>query len=247
MKRVIALLVVAVLGVYLFDGSLGGTSHTSRPAALAADTGPTTNGIVVDGTGLVSGTPDVLRVTLGVSVHRPDVSAALQAANVRQAALVATLRKDGVADKDVQTSQVSIDQFYDRKGRRSGYQVTETVTAKLRNLARAGKVLTDAVAAGGNEAVLQGVSFTLEDNTALLGQARDAAYADAKAKAARYASLSGRTLGDVQLIAETATPQPEKFGYQMSGSVGGPALASVPISPGTTDLSVSVTVRWALR
>lgn len=225
----------------------GGVRGTSRPA-LAATAPATTRGVVVDGVGRTSGTPDVLRVSLGVSVQRGDVSSALTAADACQTRLREALRRQGVAAGDIQTSDVSASPTYDNRGRTDGYQVTESLVAKLRDLKRAGKVITDAVAAGGREAVLQGVSFSLEDNTALLVKARDAAFADALAKAQRYAQLAGRSLGDVQLVTETSTPaQPvDARGYPSAAGAAGLAL-QVPIDPGTADVSVSVTVRWALR
>lgn len=239
MKRTVALLIAAVVGVYLFAGHV-----PQQKAAVAADVPASTNGIVVDGTGLTSGTPDVLRVVLGVTVRRGDVSSALEAANSRQNRLRNVLKKGGVQAKDLQTSEVSVYPSYDNRGRPNGYQVSETLTAKLRNLTKAGRLITDAVNAGGNEAVVQGVSFTLEDNVALLAQARDAAFADAKAKAERYADLSGRALGAVQLITESTSAPVQRYAYDSAKAA---SRSPVPIEPGTSDISVSVTVRWALR
>jgi uncharacterized protein YggE len=243
MKRTLALLVAAVVGVYLFAGRA-----PQQKAAVAADVPQSTNGIVVDGLGKASGTPDVMRVVLGVTVTRADVSAALSAANHRQASLIAALKKDGVAGKDLQTSDVSVSPSYNNRGRPNGYQVSETLTAKLRNLTKAGRSISDAVAAGGNESTVQGVSFDLEDNAALLMQARDAAFKDAEAKAERYAQLSHRTLGAVQLVAETSSPiaQPYKGLYDATAGEALRMAAPVPVQPGTSDLSVTVTVRWAL-
>jgi uncharacterized protein YggE len=242
MKRTLALIVAAVVGVYLFAGRA-----PQQKVAVAADAPPSTSGIVVDGLGKASGTPDVMRVVLGITVTRGDVSAALNAANQRQRHLVAALKKDGVAAKDLQTSDVSVSPSYDNRGRPNGYQVSETLTAKLRNLAKAGRAISDAVAAGGNESTVQGVSFDLEDNAALLMQARDAAFKDAQAKAERYAQLSHRTLGAVQLVAETSTPmQPVPYAFGDAQASAAKALSPVPIQPGTSDLSVTVTVRWAL-
>lgn len=232
--------VAAAVGVTLLGG--GG----SPPAAVAADVPTSANGVVVDGLGRTSGTPDVLRITLGVSVHRSDVSSALKAASARENRVRASLRKHGVAAKDLQTSEVSVNRDYDNRGRPDGYRVTETLTAKLRDLARAGRAITDAVDAGGKEALVQGVSFSLEDNEALLSQARDAAFADARAKAERYAQLAHRSLGEVQLVSETATPQVPPYPYR-DGVALSATKGAVPIDPGTADVTVTVTVRWALR
>ena len=246
MKRTVlaAPFVIAAIGAAFVLG--GGRTH---PAAAVEDTPAGTSGVVVDGTGKVNGTPDVLRVTLGVSLRRADVSTALADANSLQNKVRAALKKDGVEAKDLQTSDVSIYPSYDRKGQRDGYQVTETLTAKLRDLKKAGRAMSDAVVAGGNAATLQGVSFALEDNVTLLTEARDAAYADAKAKADRFAQLSGRNLGPVQLITEsTSAPQVlQQYDSLRSGATAAKALSDVPLDPGSSQVSVSVTVRWALR
>jgi uncharacterized protein YggE len=235
------LVVAAVAGAFLAGGGGGRGS-----AAVAADPPAATTGVVVDGLGKVSGTPDVLRATLGVSVRRADVSTALQDANRLRGGLRAALKRDGVASADLQTSDVGVSPSYDSHGRRDGYAVSETVTVKLRDPKRAGQALTDAVRAGGDAATLQGVSFALEDNAKLLAAARDAAWADAKAKAQRYADLAGRPLGAVQLVTEsTSAPQPVSYAYG-GAAVAAPSASPVPIDAGTSQVSVSVSVRWAL-
>ncbi|MCW2668403.1 MAG: hypothetical protein JWO27_300 [Frankiales bacterium] len=235
---------VPALALAVFGAFMLGDRGTR--AAVAADAPASTNGVVVDGIGKVSGTPDVLRVTMGVSVRRADVSKALDAANAAENRLRNALIKNGVAKVDLQTSDVSVYPSYDNRGHRNGYAVSETVTAKLRNLAKAGSVMSKAVSAAGNEAVLQGVSFSLEDNKALLTQARDAAYADARDKADQYAKLSGRALGKVELVTESTSAPVDLHGSYASAGSSAKLASAVPIDPGSQQVSVSVTVRWAL-
>ncbi len=240
MKRLLVLL----LGALLVGVVLVGRAPQPR-VATAADASAAADGVVVEGLGKVTGTPDVLRASLGVSVRRADLTRALADANARQSRLTAALRRAGVAADDVQTSDVNVGPSYDNRGRPDGYQVTETLTAKLRDLSRAGRVLSQVLAAAGEEAVLQGVSFALEDDARLLGQARDAAFADARAKAERYAKLAGRSLGAVQLVTESTSSEPRPVPYAaLAPRAAGDA---VPVSPGTSDVTVGVTVRWALR
>lgn len=104
----------AVVAAYIL-----GSPHGPTAAAAATPT-PAEIGVVVDGLGKTTGVPDVLRINLGVSIRRGDVSTALRDANSRQRTLRAALRKDRVADADVQTSQVDLQQAYDDKGRRNG-------------------------------------------------------------------------------------------------------------------------------
>lgn len=232
-------LALAVVGAFLLGG------RDTHPA-VAADAPASTNGVVVDGVGKVSGTPDVLRVTMGVSVRRSDVSRALDAANAAEDKLRKALMGEGVAKADLQTSDVSVYPSYDNRGHRNGYAVNETVTAKLRNLAKAGSVMSKAISAAGDEAVLQGVSFSLEDNKALLAQARDAAYGDARDKADQYAKLAGRALGKVELVTESTSAPVQLPAVYDAVATSAKAVSSVPIDPGSQQVSVSVTVRWAL-
>jgi uncharacterized protein YggE len=213
--------------------------------AAAAASDPAQQGVVVSGLGKVSGTPDVLRVQIGVEVRRADVSSALRDASVVQNRVRAAIRRDGVDPKDMQTADVSLYPSYTRKGAPNGYSVSQSLTVKVRNLPRAGKTIGDAVTAGGNAARVQGVSFALEDNAALLEQARDAAYGEAKKKAERYASLSGRQLGQVELVSEQVPDgaQPMKYAADLAAA----PMASLPIDAGQSQVSVSVTVRWSLR
>jgi uncharacterized protein YggE len=246
MRRRTALLVVPLavpLAVVLAVGYLAGAVHRPGPAA-AASSDPAADGVIVSGVGRTSGTPDVLRVELGVQVRRPDVSTALRDAATLMGRVRAAVRANGVADKDVQTSEVSLYPAYTSKGAPNGYAVSEMMTVKLRDLPRAGRTIGAAVDAGGNAARVQGVSFSLEDNTALLEKARDAAYADAKAKATRYAELSGRSLGQVELVSEQLPTQSQPVAYAGAAASAAPAM---PIDPGQSQVSVSVTVRWSLR
>jgi len=239
-------LLVLPLAAVVAVGYLVGTVHQPKPATAAAGD-PAADGVIVSGLGKVSGTPDVLRVQLGVEVRRGDVSEALADANEIQNRVRVAARRNGVDPKDMQTADLSVYPSYSNKGVPNGYTVNQSLTLKLRNLAKAGKVIGDAVTAGGNAARVQGVSFALEDNTALLQQARDAAYHDARLKADRYAQLSGRSLNQVELISEQVPQAEQPVTYAVAAPLAGADRSSVPIDPGQSQVSVSVTVRWSLR
>lgn len=240
MKRPVLIVPLALVAAFLLGGGRGG----SADAASTPDPGE--QGVVVDGSGDANGAPDVLRLTMGIVATGNDVSSALNQANAKIALLHAALLRHHAQAADVQTSDVSIYPVQIKKLRR--YQVSETLTAKLRDLRDAGRTISDAVTAGGNGVTLNGVSFSLEDNAALLDNARDKAYADAKRKADRYARLSGLSLGAVKLVAETVQSPPvnvyDRIGFAASASPG--ALSDVPLYQGSSQVSVRVTVRWAL-
>lgn len=249
---VVLIAAVAVAGVAAAAAFTLGSAAGSPAAAAAGPPAagepaaqPSTTGVLVDGLGRVAGTPDVLRVELGVEVKRPDVSSALFEASSTLGKVRAAVSKAGVADKDVQTTGLNVYPAYDNKGRIDGYQVSEQVRVVLRDLGRAGRTIGAAVQAGGDAARLEGVSFSLEDNARLLAQARDAAFADARTKAERYADLAGRKLGVVQLVTETVS-DPRPVAFATLAKAADAASQAVPIDAGTSQVSVSVQVRWSL-
>jgi uncharacterized protein YggE len=126
----------------------------------------------------------------------------------------------------------------------NGYDVYETVAVTLRNLADAGATISDAAAAGGDATRINGVTFTIEDQSALLAQARDAAFADAKAKAEQYAKLAGRSLGRVSVITEGTSSGGVIYPMERSAMSAG---APVPVSPGSQDVTLSTNVTWELN
>ena len=253
---VIALTVVYVIGATRSGGAPAAAATFTR-ASNAASTQPSTvpvlggPGINVGATAKVAGTPDTLRLDASVVATALSVSEALASANRSAAAVQKSLLDNGVQKKDLQTSGLSIQPEYDFPNnaapRLKGYQVSESISAKLRNLGKAGDTIGKAVVAGGKAIRVNGISLDLEDTGALVSSARDQAFANAKAKAEQYAKAAGRSLGDVVSIAEdVTTPTPIAMPYAAAGAL---ALdkSSVPIQPGSQDVSVSVTVLFAMR
>jgi uncharacterized protein len=219
---------------------------STQPSATPAVAGP---GITVGGRADVAGTPDTLRLDLSVVATAPTVTEALAAANRSAGAVQKSLLSSGVQGKDLQTSRLDIQPSYDYPNggtpRLRGYQVSESVSAKLRNLGSAGDGIGQAVTAGGNAVRVNGISLDLEDSGAMVSSARDKAFADAKAKAEQYAKEAGRGLGEVISITEdVSTPSPIAMPYAAMDSA---KLASVPIQPGTQNVGVSVTVVFSMR
>ena len=248
--------VIALIAVYL----VGATS--SGATARAADTPPTQSstipgvggaGITVGATADVAGTPDTLRLDLSVVASGPTVSAALAKANGVADAVQKSLLANGVAKKDLQTSAMNISPSYSysKNGTPTlrNYSVSESVTAKLRDLSTAGDVIGKAVGAGGNAVRVDGITLDLEDTGSLVSKARDAAFADSKTKAEQYAKAAGRSLGAVVSIAENvADPSPismERGAYPASAPAE--AYAKVPIQAGSQKVTVTVTVVYAMR
>jgi uncharacterized protein YggE len=238
---------VALGGAFTLGAATGGGGGSPAYAATPGPAQPSASfpGITVSGLGKVTGVPDVLTVQLGVSVTRDDVSGALSAASSTLTKVRAALTGGGVATADLQTSDVSVQPDYSYEGGHQtidGYRATESLTAKLRDLTKAGGLIGRAAGAGGDATTVSGVSFDLSDDTKLLNSARDAAFADARAKAQRYAKDAGRRLGPLVRISETVNGGTEPV--PVAGAKTD--AAAVPIDPGTTQLSVSVDVVYGL-
>jgi uncharacterized protein len=226
-----------------------GTSQGSAPSAgprLAGaqltSSASATAKITVTGTGTVTGTPNQLTLGMGVQVNGASVDSALQQASQAARQVTDALRHQGVAAAGIQTSGLSVQPDYASGSQvPDGYQASESLTATLVQMAAAGAQIQAAVHAGGNAATVDDISLNLADTSGLLATARARAVADAGVKAAQYARALGQPLGPVLSISDQ-TPAPV---LPFPNAAAGRA-ASVPISPGSQQLSVSVTVVYAL-
>jgi len=240
----------ALVGAFTLGSSQGSAAPApsgrqapagSQSTMLASVTGAAR--ITVTGSGNVTGTPNQLVLAMGVQVNGPSVGSALASANDAVNNVTAALRDRGVAAADIQTSGLSLWPHYPANSQvPSGYAVSESLTATLNSLATAGAQVDAAVHAGGNATTVSGISLNLTDTGPLLAQARARALADATAKAAQYARALGEPLGPVVSITDQTAAQPLPV-YAAESSAA--AKASVPISPGTQQLSVSITVVFA--
>lgn len=218
----------------------------AEATAEAPAPGVATAGITVAGTGRITGVPDTLSATIGVAARRPTVQEALDAANAAAEQVLGALDDAGVAAEDVQTTQFSVNPQYDQDGVAiTAYEVANTVEATVRDLTAVGTTLDAVVRAGGDEARVQGVAYRLEDNAALLAEAREAAVTDARTAAEAYAAAAGLELGALTALSEVAADQPMAQAFDTSG--GAEAAAPVPLAPGTQEVGVSVTATWSLR
>lgn len=242
--RTVAIAVIAGLAVaaFLVFGS-GGSGRQARAdsAAIAGDT------VSVQGTGTVQGVPDRMTATFGVHATRGTVQDALDAVAHDAQRVIAALRHAGVSNADMRTTDLQLYPHYTNRGGRDGYDASETVTATFHDLGTAGRHISATVASAGNAATVSGLSFDLSSDTKLLGQARSAAFADAKARAQQYAELSGRSLGPVRHVTESVVSSPAgpQF-YKGLDVAGASAGAPVPVQAGQQPVTVVVTVVWQL-
>jgi uncharacterized protein len=236
---VVAVLVVAA-------GALG--ALFARPGTTqAAQTvgGSVVRQITVVGTGDAKGAPDQATVQIGVQSQAQTSSDALADNSTKMEALLAKLRELGVAEKDIQTSNFSISPTYGDDGQTvTGYQVNNTASVTIRNIATTGELLDNVVAAGAN--AIYGISFGIADPKALEGQARDAAIADARARAQTMAQAAGGSLGQILSITETIGAQPIPLMVGASEAMLADAKA-VPIAQGEQTVNAQVQITFELR
>jgi hypothetical protein len=215
-------------------------SGTATSTLTAAQAGP--GRITVTGTGTVNGTPSQLILSMGVQVSAASVGSALTEANQAVRRVTTVLKAHGVPQADIQTSNLDIQpNFRGNSQTPDGYGVTESLSVTLNGLSAAGARISDAVRAGGNAATVDGISLNLTDTSSLLARARAAAVADARVKATQYARALGETLGPIVSITDHAPAEP--FLPEPASSA---RSAAVPISPGTQQLSVSVTAVYSM-
>lgn len=218
------------------------------PARAAAEEAPPPR-IAVTGEGRVAAVPDMAVVSVGVVTEAVEAAAALADNSARLAEVLALVAAAGIAPRDVQTSGLSLAPVYDYERRRPdgqprivGYQVSNTVTVRVRALDGLGALLDAVVRGGANQ--LNGLSFTLAEPEATMRAARLAAVRDARARAEVLAEGLGVNLGPVLYVSENTArvgPQPE---YRAAAAPA--ADGSVPVAAGEIDLAVSVAVEFAI-
>jgi uncharacterized protein YggE len=238
-----------VLGAVLALSVLAGCA-ASPAAAQTPVPGETPRTITVTGTGIAYGSPDVATATVGAQTRNTDPGAAMTQNEQRMEAVIAAIRALGIAPNDIQTTNFSIyaQQDYDPATGRPletiTYVVDNSVSITVRDVAMLGDVLSGAVDAGANS--VYGVSFSVADPAALEAQAREKAFADARARADQLAQLAGVSIDTVLSVSETlgSVPSPV-YARDMAAGMGG--AAAVPVQTGQIQVNLSVNVTYIIR
>ena len=209
-------------------------------------------GISITGTGEVTAAPDTAFVSSGVTTQATTAREALDANSAAMTELLATLEAAGIAARDVQTSGFSVspnyvysdardDSGYQLPPKIVGYQVSNTVTVRVRDLDSLGSVLDQAVTVGAN--TISGVTFTVADPSDLYDEARRAAFADARKKAELYAEVAGEELGDLVSITESQSYEaPQPFMMKARDEM---AASAVPVATGELSFQINVQIGWS--
>jgi uncharacterized protein YggE len=222
------------------------------PAAAHAQAVPmqTISGTRLDvvATGEVTRVPDIVRIGAGVVTTAPTASGALQENARRMETVRAALRRAGVAERDIQTSQLNLhpDYRHDQGGNQPqliGYRASNEVTVRFRDIANTGKILDALVAQGANQ--INGPMLGIDKPEGALDEARTKALAAARARAELYARATGKRVGRILTISEGGGgmgPMPMYRGDAVAMSV-----SKTEISPGEQSLSVTLSVSFELE
>ena len=265
-----ALTLVLILGCSSDASEVGPPTTTSRslPSGYASSSDAQwpqpgsgdSSGIWVNGTGKATGDPDLGVLELGVEVLADKASEARDMAAKAIDSTVSMLKANNIQDKDLQTSQFSINPQYDMQEVRRctdgdgkgtecrtdfervliGYQVTNLLTVKVRNLESMSRIIDGATEAAGNLVRINAVNFAIEDTKALLEVAREEAIADLLAKANSMATLSGVELGKLVFLSESGGAPPQSFARMEAAAFGFGGDHSTSIMAGELDVTVNV-------
>jgi hypothetical protein len=219
--------------------------------AIPANSAGTTDNrfITVTGVGTITVVPDAVRFNATVSALASTNAAALSSASKSAAAVRAALIAKGIATKDIRSANISVYPEYNwtqEAGTKiTGYRASQSFDVLVRTASKAGSIIEAVVTAGGDSVQLGGVIPTTLNPSAATEDARAAAVANAKSKASSYAKLLGTSIGKVLSLEEQSSPvYSSPFPMAKAGLA---ADAAVEIDLGEQDVTVSITVRWALN
>ena len=200
--------------------------------------------------GVAKAAPDQAQFSTGVVTQDRTAALALVANSRAMNAVFTTLKKLGIADKDIKTSNFSLSPQYQvyKPGttgpqRIVGYEVSNTVNVTVEDFDRTGAVLDALVSSGSNQ--IDNISFSIRDTSALLKEAREAAVKDAIVRAQTFAKAAGVTLGPILSIQEGGE-QPRPM-YRAMAMMAGPDANPPPVAGGEQSVTANVTITWAIQ
>lgn len=230
--------------------ALGLAAAIAFPAAASAQQTPIQPRIVVTGEGEATVAPDMALLSLSVMREAKTAREALDANNSAMAEVIEAIKLLGVADRDLQTAGLQIMPRYNFTNRPDGtqeaelvaYQVTNTLSVRVREIAKTGEIIDKAVSLGVNQG--GNIVFTNDDPSATVTEARKKAVEEATAKANTLATAAGVTLGRVIEISEQSFPVRP---MPMEAKTFDRALSAVPVQAGENAYHVQVNMTFELK
>lgn len=246
---------LAVIAMVLAAGTATRGLAANTNSVVVSSHQPT--GINVSGEGKVTVVPDIAVANLSIEARAATIEAAREQAAKGMDAVMTSLKGNGVDVQDIQTRGLNIHPEWRNKTPGEppqivGYIVSHQVSVKVRQMAKVTATVDGAIVAGGNALRMQSIQFSVDDALAAtaLKQARDAAVAEAKAKADQLARLAGVSVGRPIQISDHVTGIPGQYLEKTAAmSRGGAAaeLVQTPIEPGRTEVRVTVQATYAIE
>ncbi len=226
--------ILPIAGLLVVAALLAAVSVPGSASSAAAETG----GLTVQGTASVAAVPDRAELSFGVESQGQTAKAALAANAAEMRRVIAAVKAAG--GTDVKTQSVSLSPRYNERNEVQAFVATNTVSAAVKEISRAGALIDAAVNAGANQ--VYGPSLSRSDQGELYRNALKAAVADARASAQALASASNLSLGRITAIVEGGGSAPQPYAVADKAMEGG----STPIEPGTQQVAAVVSVTFAV-
>jgi uncharacterized protein YggE len=203
------------------------------------------NTVTASGTGQVSAVPDEAVMWFGVSERAKDAKSALDGASKKAEAISAELKKQGVAAEDIQTAGVNVYPQYDRNGNAvTGFEASVNYTATVTDIERLGEIITALGGAGAQN--VSGPSFAISEDAPYRREAIAKAVDDARMQAEEMADAADKSVGEVVSITSSAVNVPFPL-FSAKTALAEDSAGSVPVEPGTLDVSAALTVVFELK
>jgi uncharacterized protein len=226
--------ILPIAGLLTLSALLAAVSLPGPASSAAAESG----GITVQGTASLISVPDRAELSFGVESQGQTARAALSANAAEMRRVLAAVKAAG--GTELKTQSVSLSPRYNERNEVQAFVATNTVSATIKEIEKAGALIDAAVNAGANQ--VYGPSLTRGDQSGLYRSALKAAVADARASAQALASASNLSLGRITAIVEGGgAPQPVPFAAEKAMDAG-----STPIEPGTQQVSALVSVTFSV-
>jgi uncharacterized protein YggE len=237
--------VLALLGLFLVAKTINTFAERDYIGKAVRDR----DLITIGGMGKVTAKPDLAKVDLGIFSEGATVSVVQGDSTTKMNAIIDALKKMGIKDADIQTSNYSLQpkiDWTDGKQRIIGYTLSQTVNVKVRDLGKVGDVIEAGTSLGANQ--VYGVQFTIDDPRSLQDEARLKAIAEAKKKAEALADAVGLHIVKVVSFSEAGGFEPPYPMPYAAGIGGDAALKAAPqIEAGSLDVSMNVSVTFEVR
>lgn len=224
--------------------------------AVAASAQVLSAPVLIDGTvleviaeGKTTRVPDLVTINTGVVTQAPTAAAAMTDNAGRVSRVVVALKVAGVADRDIRSSNISLQPQYRYADNTppvfTGYQASNTISVRFRDIARAGAVLDTLVREGSNQ--IDGPNFMIEKPEAAFNEARADAVAKANVRAALYARIAGLRVDRILSISESSANAPITITAMRENMSGAASAVGTKVIPGEQGVTISLSVRFLLR